>query len=101
MLCCSRNYQKNFDENLKKRFVNTYKFSNHDNNKLICCALRDLVPFKKCEKHPWRSVTFSKVAGLLKVALLHLCFSCFLNCAHGTESHNALHFIVATRYLPI
>ena len=32
----------------------------------ICCALRDLVPFvqfKKCEKHPWRSVTFNKVTG--------------------------------------
>ena len=31
----------------------------------ICDALRDLVPFvqfKKSEKHPWRSVTFSKVA---------------------------------------
>ena len=29
-------------------------------------ALRDLVPsaqFKKLEKHPWRSVNFSKVAG--------------------------------------
>ena len=33
---------------------------------IICVALRDLVPsaqFKKREKHPWRSVTFSKVAG--------------------------------------
>ena len=32
----------------------------------ICDALRDLVPFvqfKKREKHPWRSVNFSKVAG--------------------------------------
>ena len=32
----------------------------------ICDVLRDLVPFvqfKKREKHPWRSVTFSKVAG--------------------------------------
>ena len=31
-----------------------------------CDALRDLVPFvqfKKREKRPWRSVTFSKVAG--------------------------------------
>ena len=31
-----------------------------------CGALRDLMPFvqfKKREKHPWRSVTFSKVAG--------------------------------------
>ena len=34
------------------------------NEKSICDVLRDLVPFvqfKKCEKHPWRSVTFSKV----------------------------------------
>ena len=33
----------------------------------ICGALRDLVvpfvQFKKREKHPWRSVNFSKVAG--------------------------------------
>ena len=31
-----------------------------------CGALRDLVPFvqfKEREKHPWRGVTFSKVAG--------------------------------------
>ena len=31
-----------------------------------CDALRDLVPFaqfKKREKHSWKSVTFSKVAG--------------------------------------
>ena len=34
--------------------------------KYICDALRDLIPFaqfKKREKHPWRSVNFSKVAG--------------------------------------
>ena len=32
----------------------------------ICDALPDLVPFvqfKKREKHPWKSVTFSKVAA--------------------------------------
>ena len=32
----------------------------------ICGALRDLIPFvqfKKRAKHPWRSVTFSKVVG--------------------------------------
>ena len=31
----------------------------------ICDALHDLVQFvkfKKCEKHPWKNVTFSKVA---------------------------------------
>ena len=34
----------------------------------ICGALRNLVPFaqfKKREKHPWRSVNFSKVRVLL------------------------------------
>ena len=33
--------------------------------KTICDALRDLVPFvpfKKHEKHPWRSVNFRKIA---------------------------------------
>ena len=32
----------------------------------VCDVFRALVPFvqlKKREKHPWRSVTFSKVAG--------------------------------------
>ena len=35
-------------------------------NRFTCDALRDLVPlvqFKKREKHPWKSVTFSKIAG--------------------------------------
>ena len=48
----------------------------------MCAALRDLLPFaqlNKCEKHPWKSATFSKVAGfkpatLLKVTLVHGCF---------------------------
>ena len=67
----------------------------------ICSALHDLVPFvqfKKREKHPWRSVTFSKVAGLkpatlLKLTLLNRCFPRFLNCTNGTKSHNAPHMI--------
>ena len=59
-----------------------------------CDVLRNLVPFvqfKKREKHPWRGVTFSKVA--LKVTLLHGCFSRFLNCTNGTKSHNASQMI--------
>ena len=44
-------------------------------------ALRDFVSFVqfyKREKHPWRSVTFSIVAGFrLNVTLLHGCFSRF------------------------
>ena len=34
-LCCNKNYQHKFDEKLKERFFNTYKFSNHNNNKFI------------------------------------------------------------------
>ena len=52
-----------------------FQFSRID-SKFWCDVLRDLVPFaqfKKREKHLWRSVTFA----LLKVALLHGCFSCF------------------------
>ena len=63
---------------------------------LICGALRDLVPsvqFKKREKHQWRSVTFSKVAGFL-----HGCFTCFLNCTNGTKSRNAPHMGVDNKF---
>ena len=51
--------------------------------------------FKKREKHPWKSVNFSKVAGfatLLKLTLLHGYFSRFLNCTNGAKSRNAPHF---------
>ena len=34
-LFCNTHYQQKFDEKLKERFFNTYKFSNHDNNKFI------------------------------------------------------------------
>ena len=58
----------------------------------------DLVPFaqlKKREEHPWRSITFIKVAGsLLKVTLLHRCFSRFLNYTNGTKSRNASHIVL-------
>ena len=66
---------------------------------LICDGLRDLVPFvqfKKREKHPWRSVNFScrlKPATLLKLTLLHGCFSRFLNCANVTKLRNAPHMV--------
>ena len=63
-------------------------------------ALRDLVPFvqfKEREKHPWRIVNFSKVAGfsltLPKLILLHGYFSRFLNCTNYTKSRNASHVV--------
>ena len=50
-----------------------------------CAIWYHLYNFKKREKHPYRSVTFSKFAGwkpatLLKVILLDECFLRFLSC---------------------
>ena len=53
--------------------------------------MRDLVSFlqsKKREKHPCRSLTF-KPATLLKVTLLHACFSRFWNGTNGTKQRKA------------
>ena len=59
---------------------------------IICDALRDLVPFvqfKKREKYPWISVTFSAKSNT------HSCvFSRFLNCTNGTKLRNAPHLIL-------
>ena len=55
-----------------------------------CDSLCDLVPFvqfKKCEKYPWRSVTFT--ITLLKITLLQVCLLCFLNHTNGSKSCNA------------
>ena len=52
----------------------------------IIYVLRDLVPFVQ-----WRSVTFSKVVGLLKATLLHGRFSRFLNCTNGTKLRETSH----------
>ena len=40
------NYKKRFDEKLKKRFVNTYKFSNHDINKFILLLRKGIYPYE-------------------------------------------------------
>ena len=34
-LWCNKNYQQTFHRKFKKRFLNTYKFSNNDNHKFI------------------------------------------------------------------
>ena len=66
------------------------------NNLSICDALHDLVSFvqfKKPEKHTRTSVTFS-TATLLKVTLLHGCFSHFLHCTNGTKSQQSVSYEV-------
>ena len=63
---------------------------------VVDCAIWHHLYNLKREKHPWRSVNFSKVAGLkpatlLKLTLLHGYFSHFLYCTNGIKSRNAPH----------
>ena len=44
-LFSNKNYQNKFDVTLKKRFVNTYRFSNHDINKFILLLPKGLDPY--------------------------------------------------------
>ena len=44
--CCSRNYENKFNKKLKKRFLNTNKFSNQDNNKLILLLWKRVYPYE-------------------------------------------------------
>ena len=45
-LCCNKNYQHNFDEKLKERFFNTYKFSNCNNNEIILLSRKVVYPYE-------------------------------------------------------
>ena len=39
-------YLKHFDENLKKRFANIYKLSNHNINNIILMLQKSFYPYK-------------------------------------------------------
>ena len=45
-LCCNKNYQKMFDENLRMRFVDTYKFSNYDISKFMLLLQKGVQPYE-------------------------------------------------------
>ena len=45
-LYCNKNDQHKFNEKLKERFFNTYKFSNHDNNKFILLLRKAVYLYK-------------------------------------------------------
>ena len=45
-LCCNKIYQNKFDENLKKKFANTYKSANQDTNKFILLLQKGVYPYE-------------------------------------------------------
>ena len=53
--------------------------------------------FKKHEKYPWRSVTFTKVARACNFTKRNTpvwLFFMFMNCANGTKSRKASHIFL-------
>ena len=77
MIYCNAQFSEIFQKTVFYDFVNDIDARAAIRRKLVslftydnCGALRDLVQFvqfKKREKHPWRSVNFSKVAGCLQL----------------------------------
>ena len=55
---------------LSFRNYNTYAAASLPPNRNLWCL--PLVEFKKREKHPWRSVIFSKVAGFSPMGVFHV-----------------------------
>ena len=43
---CKKNYEKNFNKELIKRFANTYKFCNKDLNKVILLLRKGVYPYE-------------------------------------------------------
>ena len=71
---------QNSVKHLRRRFF-AKKWSISRKTPLSCLAR-----FWICLCSDW-----SQIATLLKVTLLHECFSHFLNCANGTKSRNTSH----------
>ena len=47
---CNKKYPHKFDKKLKERVFNTYKFSNHDNNKFISLLQKGVYPYEYMNK---------------------------------------------------
>ena len=45
-MVCNANCQTKFNEKLKKRFFNTYTFSNHDKNTFISLLQKGIYPYE-------------------------------------------------------
>ena len=45
-LSCNKNYSNKIDEKLKKRFKNTFKFSNNDTNKFMLLLRKVVYPYE-------------------------------------------------------
>ena len=54
---CNKNYQQKFDKKLKEGLLNTYKFSNHNNNNFILLLQRGVYPYEYMEH--WEKIQWN------------------------------------------
>ena len=74
-------------------FINNNLFSEKTFMIKVYHVLHNLVPFvqlKKCEKHPWRNVIFSKVTGLQVILLLIGVLNFLINFSNSFVFHKLL-----------
>ena len=85
--CCSISVVGSTSNSSHKCVIATCSFENNSNRLFWKSMTRFAVQYQEREKYPWRSVTFSTVAGFSR--LLDRCFCRFLNCINDTKSCKA------------
>ena len=58
--CCKKNYQHKFDEKLKERFFNTYKFSNRGNNNFILLLRKGVYSYEHVDWEKFNQTSLPK-----------------------------------------
>ena len=66
----------NYSRNSRKVFLHRLKDVFFKKNIMLCAIWYHLHNIKNMRKHPWKSVTFSKVAGF-SLSLFYVCFYVF------------------------
>ena len=57
-LSCKKDYSSKIDKELKKRFENTFKFSNNYINKFILLLRKDIYPYEHMDD--WKKVQYGR-----------------------------------------
>ena len=60
-LSCNKDYSNKIDEELKKRFKNTFKFSNNDINKFILLLRKGIYPYENMDD--WKKFSETSFPG--------------------------------------
>ena len=64
-LSCNKNYSNKINEELNKRFKDTFKFSNNDMNKFTLLLRKSVYPYEYMDD--WEKFDFIKKKNLLAI----------------------------------